>query len=88
MSNEVAQSAFNPFAPGPLAEVRAGLADERRSGCPVPVIAPGLGFVSRLSIVREALLKHAELSNAGNFVIEASDDGPAPPALITQSDPP
>jgi hypothetical protein len=44
MSNEVTQPVFNPFVPGPVAEVRAALAAERRSGCPVSAIAPGLGL--------------------------------------------
>jgi cholest-4-en-3-one 26-monooxygenase len=79
---------FDPLAPGRLADVRAGLARVRGTGCPVHRVAPGLGFVGRHDLAREALLDPATFSNAGNFVLEADDGGEAPPDLITQSDPP
>lgn len=79
---------FDPLAVGPVDVVRAALADQRASGCPVSHIADGLGFVPRHEPARKALLAHDALSNEGNFVLEGGDDGPAPPALITQSDPP
>ncbi|GAY07563.1 cytochrome P450 [Pseudonocardia sp. N23] len=82
------RAAFNPLAPGSLEEVRRGLADARESGCPVTRVAPGLGFVSHHRYAREALLDHATFSNHGNFVLDGDGDGPAPPDLITQSDPP
>lgn len=81
---------FDPLVPGALDEVRAELA-EVRAGCPVHRVAPGLGFAGRHGTVRQALLDHGTFSNAGNFVLEGSDDGEGaepPPALITQSDPP
>ncbi|MBV9792369.1 MAG: cytochrome P450 [Actinobacteria bacterium] len=81
-------SKFDPLAVGPLDAVRASLARQRQSGCPVSPVAPGLSFVSRHQTARQALLAHAALSNEGNFVLEGDGDGPAPPALITQSDPP
>ena len=82
------QAPFNPLAVGEIGSIRAGLAEQRYSGCPVSEVAPGLGYVSRHSLARTALLNHTVLSNEGNFVLEADGDGPAPPALITQSDPP
>lgn len=78
---------FDPFATGPSDGVRRELARVRGSGCPIIGVAPGLGFVAHHDLAREALLAHAALSNAGNFVLDAGD-GPAPPDLITQSDPP
>ncbi|GEL21122.1 hypothetical protein PSU4_00760 [Pseudonocardia sulfidoxydans NBRC 16205] len=82
------RTAFNPLAPAGRDEVRRGLADARGGGCPVTGVAPGLGFVSHHRHAREALLDHGSFSNHGNFVLESDGDGPAPPDLITQSDPP
>ncbi|MDN5913701.1 MAG: cytochrome P450 [Pseudonocardia sp.] len=81
-------SAFDPLAGGEVDEVRRGLAAVRATGCPVTTVASGLRFVAGHGAAREALLSHEHLSNAGNFVLEADNDGPAPPDLITQSDPP
>lgn len=80
-------SAIDPLAGGEIDEVRRGLAAVRAIGCPVTTVAPGLHFVAGHDAAREALLAHEHLSSAGNFVLEAAD-GPAPPDLITQSDPP
>jgi cytochrome P450 family 142 subfamily A polypeptide 1 len=77
---------FNPLAGGPLDHVRGELG-RLRHGCPVHQIAPGLGFVGRHGLVREALLDTRTLSNEGNFVLEGDGDE-QPPSLITQSDPP
>jgi cytochrome P450 len=79
---------FNPLAVGPMDTIRAGLAEQRHSGCPLSPVAPGLSFVSQHQAARQALLRPAALSNEGNFVLEGDGDGPAPPSLITQSDPP
>lgn len=79
---------FNPLAAGPIDVVRASLARQRQSGCPLSQVAPGLWFLSRHELARKALLDPSALSNEGNFVLERSGDGPAPPSLITQSDPP
>lgn len=79
---------FDPFAVHPLADVRAALGRVRGSGCPVHRVAPGLGFVGRHDLAREALLDPRTFSNDGNFVLEGDDGGDPPPALITQSDPP
>lgn len=81
------ERSFDPLAGGEVDEVRRDLAAVRHTGCPVTTVAPGLRFVAGHAAAREALLTHERLSNAGNFVLEA-DDGPAPPDLITQSDPP
>lgn len=78
---------FDPFAAGPTEQVRSELARVRRNGCPFTPVAPGIAFVAHHDVAREALLAHSALSNAGNFVLDAGD-GPAPPNLITQSDPP
>ncbi|GAA1864369.1 cytochrome P450 [Pseudonocardia ailaonensis] len=82
------EQTFDPFTVKEVGEVRRDLARVRSGGCPVTGIAPGIGFVGHHGPAREALLAHEALSNHGNFVIEASGDGPAPPDLITQSDPP
>ncbi|MBV9796170.1 MAG: cytochrome P450 [Actinobacteria bacterium] len=87
-ATDSSQAPFNPLAVGEIAAIRASLAGQRRRGCPVSEVAPGLGYVSRHGLARTALLNHSTLSNEGNFVLEADGDGPAPPALITQSDPP
>jgi cholest-4-en-3-one 26-monooxygenase len=79
---------FDPFAVGPVGTIRASLASQRQSGCPLSHVAPGLVFVSRHELARKALLDPGALSNEGNFVLETDGDGPAPPSLITQSDPP
>lgn len=79
---------FNPLTAGSTTAIREELSRTRGGGCPVTPIAPGLGFVSHHDVAREALLAQPALSNEGNFVLDAPDDGPAPPALITQSDPP
>lgn len=79
---------FDPLAIGPVDAVRRGLAAQREAGCPVSALAPGLGFVSRHEFARKALLDSEALSNEGNFVLDGGGDGPAPPSLITQSDPP
>ncbi|QJY44471.1 cytochrome P450 [Pseudonocardia broussonetiae] len=82
-----AGGSFDPFATGPSHTVRRELARVRDSGCPFTGVAPGLEFIAHHDLARQALLSHAALSNAGNFVLDAGD-GPAPPDLITQSDPP
>ncbi|OLT16176.1 hypothetical protein BJF78_14900 [Pseudonocardia sp. CNS-139] len=79
---------FDPLASGRTTEIREELSRVRNSGCPATEVAPGVGFVSGHDLAREALLAQPPLSNRGNFVLDAPDDGPAPPALITQSDPP
>ncbi|MCE3552377.1 cytochrome P450 [Pseudonocardia sp. RS11V-5] len=84
VSPEVAP--FDPFAPTELDDNRRTLVHVR-SRCPVAGIAPGLHFAARHETVRAALLDPSAYSNNGNFVLEAGD-GPAPPELITQSDPP
>ncbi|WP_412520956.1 cytochrome P450 [Actinomadura madurae] len=81
-------AAFDPLAVAPVDVLRRGLAEQRASGCPVSHVAPGLGFVSRHEFARKALLDSDALSNEGNFVLEGDGDGPPPPSLITQSDPP
>ncbi len=82
------EAPFDPLAGGRFDEVRAGLRRTRAGGCPVTRVAPGLGFVAHHEVARTAFLDHVGLSNAGNFVLDGDGDGPAPPALITQSDPP
>jgi cytochrome P450 len=88
MTTTAGKAPFDPLATGPLAEVRAGLGEVRATGCPVHRVAPGLGFVGRHDLAREALLDPATFSNEGNFVLEGDDSAEPPPALITQSDPP
>lgn len=82
------EAPFDPLAGGRFDEVRAGLSRIRAGGCPVTRTAQGPGFVGHHETARSAFLDHAGLSNAGNFVLDGDGDGPAPPALITQSDPP
>ncbi|MCE0764222.1 cytochrome P450 [Pseudonocardia kujensis] len=79
---------FDPLSGGPPGQVREELA-RLRGGCPVHRAGPGPGFVGRHELVREALLDPGTLSNHGNFVLDADDDGGGGhPELITQSDPP
>ncbi|WP_132975494.1 cytochrome P450 [Pseudonocardia dioxanivorans] len=82
------EQTFDPFGVAEVETVRRDLARVRAGGCPVTGVAPGIGFVGHHARAREALLAHEALSNHGNFVLEAAGDGPAPPDLITQSDPP
>ncbi|SHK37283.1 cytochrome P450, family 142, subfamily A, polypeptide 1 [Pseudonocardia thermophila] len=78
---------FDPFADAPSDEVRRELFRVRAAGCPFTPVGPGIAFVAHHDVARQALLSHEALSNTGNFVLDAGD-GPAPPSLITQSDPP
>ena len=86
MTSAVDSGSFDPFAPTDLADNRERLARARRA-CPVTGISPGLHFVGGHEAARGVLLDQSAYSNHGNFVLEAGD-GPAPPELITQSDPP
>jgi hypothetical protein len=47
---------FNSLAVGPMDSVRATLAEQRHSGCPLSPVAPGLSFVSQHETARQALL--------------------------------
>jgi len=77
---------YNPLADDTSVQARAGLAAYRATGCPVSEIAPGLLLVTTHEATRQALLDHASLSNAGNFILHTGSE--VVPALITQSDPP
>lgn len=77
---------YNPLTDDTYVQARAGLAATRATGCPVSEMAPGLMLVTTHEATRQALLDHASLSSAGNFILHTGSE--ALPSLISQSDPP